>query len=416
MRAYFESTKIFTAFCDETRLKVLGLLRTGEKCANVLLKQVSIGQSTLSHHMKILVESGIVTARKVGKWTYYSICENGKQRAAEMLKRLTTLTEIENPGQKSNPEKYTIKEDTSMTSFSIMMDTSSDLPPEYLKKHNIDTLPITYDLDGEPHNDGYWETITGKGFYDALRNGSVAKTAQVNPETFTGIFTEYAKNNRDLIFLILSSGLSATYQSALIALEEVKETYPDCNIFPIDSISATVGIGLVISLVVKKREEGLSAKETAAWIEEKKHSCIGLFTVDDLMYLHRGGRLSKFSAIAGSVLNVKPVLNLAPDGTLALKGKTRGRKSSLELLTEQFKRSINPGTELDTVYIAHTDCEQDASTLAELVKTAASVKNVVSMMMGPVIGAHLGPGALVLLYEADMTRNEYESKFYSKKQ
>ena len=415
MRAYLESSKIFTAFCDETRLKVLSLLRSGEKCANVLLKQVSIGQSTLSHHMKILVESGIVTARKVGKWTYYSICESGRQRAAEMLKRLTTLTEISIPASGAPKQKYIIKEDTTMTSFSIMIDTNCDLPPEYLKQHSITSLPITYDLDGEPHDDGYWEKIAGKDFYDALRNGSVAKTAQINPETFTEIFTEYAKNNRALIFLILSSGLSATYQSAQIALQEVRETYPDCSIYPIDSISASVGVGLLVTLLVKKREEGLSAEEAAAWLEEKKHSCLGLFTVDDLMYLHRGGRLSKFSAIAGSVLNVKPVLNLAPDGTLALKGKTRGRKPSMELLTEQFKRSIDPGAELDTVLIAHTDCESDAETFAGLVRKAVNVKHIIIMLMGPVIGAHLGPGALVLLYEASMTRETYEKTFYTKK-
>ncbi|MCL2071767.1 MAG: DegV family protein [Oscillospiraceae bacterium] len=302
-----------------------------------------------------------------------------------------------------------------MDSFSIMVDTSCDLPVNFIREHGIKKLPIIFDLDGKPHNQGYWQEISGGDFYNTLRNGGVAKTAQINPETFVEVFTEYAKQGKELLFLVLSSGLSGTYQSALIALQEVKEKYPDCKVFPIDSINASVGIGLLTDLVVRKRKEGLSAEETAKWLEEKKHSCHGLFTVDDLMYLHRGGRLSKLSAIAGSVLRVKPVLNLAPAGTLAVKDKVRGRKASLQMLTEQFKRSIKPETELETVYIAHTDCESDANLLAEMIKSAVNVKKVVVMMMGPIIGAHVGPGALVLLFEADMTRNEYETQFYGQK-
>jgi DegV family protein with EDD domain len=212
----------------------------------------------------------------------------------------------------------------------------------------------------------------------------------------------------------LSGALSATYQSALIALKDVKDEYPDCNIYPVDSISASTGIWLLVDLIVKKRNEDLTAKEVVDWLEQKKHSCFGLFTVDDLMYLHRGGRLSKMQALAGSVLKVKPVLNLAPDGSLALNGKTRGRKASLELLTQQLKRSINTETKMDTVYIAHTDCQPDAESFAEMISNAVDVKKVEIMLMGPVIGAHVGPGALVVLFEADMTRNEYESEFYKK--
>lgn len=294
-----------------------------------------------------------------------------------------------------------------------MIDTSCDLPPETIEQHGIEKLPITFDLDGTPHNEGYWQEITAKDFYDTLRNGGVAKTAQINPETFSALFTEYAKQGKGLIFLLLSSGLSGTCQSAKIALQEVRGKYPDCAIFPIDSISASVGIGLLAGLAVQKRAEGLSAEQTAAFLEMQKHKCLGLFTVDDLMYLHRGGRLSKLSAIAGSVLKIKPVLNLTPAGTLAVKDKVRGRKASLELLTEQLKRSVRAETVLDTVYIAHTDCEDEAEVLAEMVKSAVSARQVVVMMMGPIIGAHVGPGALILLFEADMTRDEYEEKFYN---
>ncbi|MCL1918193.1 MAG: DegV family protein [Peptococcaceae bacterium] len=299
-----------------------------------------------------------------------------------------------------------------MNSFSIVVDSNCDLPPEYIQEHGIEVLSMPFDLDGRAHDLGYWQEISAKDYYDALRNGSVAKTSQINPGLFTLSFTEYAQQGKDALFLILSSGLSNTYQSALVALSEVKKL-SECAIYPIDSLSATTGHGLLVMQAVKKREEGWSAAETAAWLEEKKHSCLAFFTVDDLMYLHRGGRLSKLSAIAGSVLGVKPVLNFAPDGTLNLKEKVRGRKAALELMTSQLKRSLNPNTELDTVLITHTDCLQDAQVLADMVKAAVAVRHVIIMMMGPIIGAHLGPGAVTLVFEADMTREEYEKRFYA---
>ncbi len=302
-----------------------------------------------------------------------------------------------------------------MSSFKIVVDSSCDLPPEYIKEHGIEVLPMAFYLDGRAHDKGYWQEISSKEYYSALRGGSIAKTSQVNPGALVTVFTEYAKRGEDVLFIGLSGGLSATYQNAKIALQELQETYPDCNILPIDSLNATAGHGLLAMLAVQKRKEGLSAGETAVWLEDKKHSCLSLFTVDDLMYLHRGGRLSKLSAVAGSVLGVKPVLNVAPDGTLKLKDKVRGRKAALELLVSQLKRSLEPNTTLGTVLISHTDCLEDAEVLSGMVKNAVSVRRIVIMMMGPVIGAHVGPGAIALFFEADMARGEYESKFYGKK-
>ena len=299
-----------------------------------------------------------------------------------------------------------------MKPFTIVVDSSCDLPAEYIKEHGIEILPMPFDLDDKPHNQGYWQEISGKAYYDALRNGSVAKTTLINTEFFISAFTDYAKEGKDVVFLVLSSGLSATCQNAVLAAEEVNTQYPDSRIHVIDSINATSGHGLLTMLAVKKCSEGMSALEAASWLEGKKHSCLSLFTVDDLMYLHRGGRLSKLSAIAGSVLGVKPVLNVAPNGTLSLKDKVRGRKAAMKLLINQLQRSINPDTELDTVLISHTDCQEDAETLAQALKSAVKVREVIIMLMGPVIGAHVGPGALTLFYEADMPREEYEKKFY----
>ena len=300
-----------------------------------------------------------------------------------------------------------------MDSFTILVDSNCDLPPEYIKEYGIEVMPMPFELDGVTHSQGYWQEISAEDYYDALRNGGVAKTSQINQWSLVTAFSEYAASGRSLLFIVLSGGLSATYQSAVVALEEVKETYPGCDIFIVDSITATAGHGLLAVLAAKKRGEGLSAGETAAWLEEKKHSCIGLFTVDDLMYLHRGGRLSRLSAVAGSLLGIKPILNVAPDGSLALKDKVRGRKAALRLMVKQLKQSLAPGNDrLDTVMITHTDCLEDARTLAGMLGEEISARRVEIMMMGPVIGAHLGPGAVTLIFEADITREEYEKRFY----
>jgi len=300
-----------------------------------------------------------------------------------------------------------------MKPFTIVVDTSCDLSPEYIREKGIETLPIPFVLDGVEYNDGYWQNITGKEFYDALRNGGSAVTSQINPDSFLKVFNGFAKQGKDALFIGLSGNLSATYQNSLIALAETRESFQGCKIFSIDSISATTVNGLLAILAVNKREEGLSAEETAAWLEEKKHRTIGIFTVDDLMYLHRGGRLSKLSAVGGSILGIKPILGLLPDGSLALKEKVRGREAALKLMAGNMARSIPPGVTLDTVHISHTDCEEYALQLAGMVKDAVSVRNIEIILMGPVIGAHVGPGTVTLVFEADITREEYEERFYS---
>ena len=295
-----------------------------------------------------------------------------------------------------------------MSKFTIVVDSSCDLPAEYLHEHGIEILPMPFELDGKAYPSGYWQEISAKEYYGAMRNGSIAKTSQVNSWTFATAFTEYAKQGRGMLFIGLSSGLTGSFKCAEAALREVKELYPDCGVFLVDSLFASSGHGLLTMLAVKKREEGLSVGETAAWLENKKHSCMGFFTVDDLMYLHRGGRLSKLSAVAGSVLGVKPILTVAPDGTLKIKAKVRGRQAALRLMLNQLLRCVDSNVVLDTVLVNHTDCLEDAQIFAEMIKKAVKVRNIIIMAMGPIVGAHIGPGAITLLFEAGMTREEYE--------
>ena len=301
-----------------------------------------------------------------------------------------------------------------MNPFTIMVDTGCDLPQEYMDGHDIKTIPISFNIDGVQHDGGRWQEISAVEFYTALQNGSVAGTALINPETYVDVFTQYAERGEDLLVITLSSGLSGTYQNSCIALADIKEKYPNCNIYTVDSANACGGIGLLAMLTVKKREEGMNVAEVAEWLETKKHSCISLFTVDDLMYLHRGGRLSKVSAVAGKIIGIKPLLNVAPDGTLKLKDKARGRSGALERLVGQMKRSLDPSTKLDTAIICHSNCADDASKVAAQIKAVVSINDIIITMMGPVIGAHTGPGTIALFFEADMTRNEYERRYYSK--
>jgi len=293
-----------------------------------------------------------------------------------------------------------------------MVDTSYDLPQEYLDEHGINVIPIPFNLDGIQHSGGRWQEISDIAFYDALGSGSVAGTALINPEAFVGLFTEYAERGEELLIILLSSGLSGTYHNSVIALAEVKEKYPGCRIYSIDSLNAAGGVGLVTTLAVKKRAEGLSLEETAKWLDDYRQNCISLFTVDDLMFLHRGGRLSKLQAIAGSIIGIKPLLNVAPDGTLKLKDKVRGRKAALATLCKQLMRSVDTGAGLGTVIISHSNCRHDAQALAGMIRSSVGVKEIIIDMMGPVIGAHVGPGCVALFFEGSMTRPEYEAKFY----
>jgi len=299
-----------------------------------------------------------------------------------------------------------------MDSFTILIDTNCDLPQEFIDKNGIETIPIPFHLDGKQHSGGIWQEITAKEFYDALREGSTAGTALINPESYIDVFSEYASKGVPLLVLTLSSGLSGTYRNAVAALDEVRNRYPGCAMNVVDCCTAAGGAGFITMLAVKKREEGLSVEEAAQWLDVKKQSCFSLFTVNDLMYLHRGGRLSKLSAVAGSIIGIKPMLNVASDGTLKLKDKVRGRSAALKTLVSQMKRSLNPGTSLDTVLISHSDCLEDAETLAEMVRATFTMRELTILMMGPVIGAHVGPGTVALFFEADMTRAEYENRFY----
>lgn len=282
--------------------------------------------------------------------------------------------------------------------FVFATDSTSDLPVEIYKNNNIKLIELTYQLDGKEYAD-----ISGmpyQEFYKKLREGATAKTSQVTPDTFESIFTDIVKEGKGVLYVAFSSGLSGTYNSARIAAETVKEKYPDAKIRIVDSLSASLGEGLLVYKAIEVMNQGKSLDEVADWIEEHKLHLCHMFTVDDLMFLHRGGRVSKTSAIAGSILGIKPGLHVDNEGHLIPLAKIRGRKQSINWLVENMEKRIG-NWKNDVFAICHGDCIEDAKYLESLVKEKFGIGKCIISNTGTVIGSHSGPGTLALFFLGD---------------
>lgn len=282
--------------------------------------------------------------------------------------------------------------------FVFVADSTSDLPVEIYEKNNIKLIELIYQLDGKEYAD-----ISGmpyQEFYKKLREGATAKTSQVTPDTFESIFTDIVKEGKGVLYVAFSSGLSGTYNSARIAAETVKEKYPDAKIRIVDSLSASLGEGLLVYKAIEVMNQGKSLDEVADWIEEHKLHLCHMFTVDDLMFLHRGGRVSKTSAIAGSILGIKPGLHVDNEGHLIPLAKIRGRKQSINWLVENMEKRIG-NWKNDVFAICHGDCIEDAKYLQSLVKEKFGIEKCIIRNTGTVIGSHSGPGTLALFFLGD---------------
>ncbi len=283
-----------------------------------------------------------------------------------------------------------------MPTYKIITDSSSDFTQEDLDRLNLASAPLTVTYNGESY-DNFSDEAAIKSFYDQLRAGVMATTSAVNPQLWQTVMEPALEQGQDLLVLAFSSGLSTTYQSAVIAAQELGEKYPQRTIRVVDTLCAALGQGLLVWYACKKRDEGLSLEETAAWVEENKLHLCHWFTVDDLSHLKRGGRISATTALVGTMLNIKPVLHMDNDGKLANVAKVRGRKASIEYIAAKLGE-LGGDYENETVFVVHGDCLADAQTLANLVKKSCGVKNVHIGSLGPVIGAHSGPGTLSLFF------------------
>ena len=280
-------------------------------------------------------------------------------------------------------------------SYRIVTDTCCDFPDSMYEELNLAVVPLSVNYQGENIN-AYTEDWL-KEMFDGLRAGETASTSAANPQDWQQTIEPILAGGEDALVLAFSSGLSTTYQSAVIAANELMEKYPDRTVKVVDTLCASLGQGLLVWYACQKRDAGFSLEDLTAWCEENKYHLCHWFTVDDLMYLKRGGRVSAATALVGTMLQIKPVLHVDNDGHLINVSKVRGRKASIQALAKKMGELGFPG-ENETVFICHGDCMEDAEYLASLVKENYGVKNVFTYYVGAVIGSHSGPGTLALFF------------------
>ena len=280
-----------------------------------------------------------------------------------------------------------------MNNYQIITDSGCDLPEELLRRWNVRTQPLLVNFRGQTLKDSVDAGI--EAIYAGLRAGENATTSAINPEGWKTAIEPVLQEGLDAFVLTFSSGLSTTYQSAVIAAEELQEAYPRRKIQVVDSLAASLGQGLLVYYICRKRDEGLDLDRLAAWTEENRMKLCMWFTVDDLMYLKRGGRVSAATALVGTMLQIKPILHVDDEGHLVSMSKCRGRKSAIQALAAKLQEA---GRENDVAYICHGDCPDDARELAQILKEKCGVKEVFIGYTGAVIGSHAGPGVLALFY------------------
>lgn len=283
-----------------------------------------------------------------------------------------------------------------MNNYKIYTDSACDIKKEILTLWEVSSASLTLrftDSDVEYKND----EMDIKDFYAKMTEGKIAKTAAINVETFTSLFEPALKEGFDVLYLGFSSGLSTTYNSGRLAAEALKAKYPERKIITVDSLCASAGQGLLLRLALNRKNEGKTIEEVRDYIESVKLNICHWFTVSDLVYLKRGGRINPAVAFVGNMLGIKPVLHVDNEGHLVNVTKVRGRRAAILALADKYTQLAN-GSGENLVYISHADCEADANELAKIIFEKHGVKTEIITDVGPVIGAHSGPGTLALFF------------------
>ena len=284
-----------------------------------------------------------------------------------------------------------------MRDYVIITDSSCDITPELLTQWEVPCVSLSYKFDEDAASHGNYD-LPFDQFYERMRKGSVARTAAANMDTFHKAFEPYLKEGKDLLYIGFSSGLSTTVNSAAMAAKELLEEYPERKLLVEDTFAASAGFGLLVYLTVQEKRKGASLEEAAKFVEDTRFHLCHWFTVDDLVYLKRGGRVSAAKAFVGGVLNIKPVLHMDDPGHLINMFKVRGRKASVKALADKYgELAIHPGPD-DTVFISHGDCIEDAKSLERMLAERYGAKVRLITYVGPVIGSHSGPGTLALFF------------------
>lgn len=283
-------------------------------------------------------------------------------------------------------------------SFVLVTDSSANLTTDIIEKFNIEIIPMIFlvnDVEYRSYKKG--ENVDIKQYYDMMRNKEHIKTSLLSPEMYIEAFKPFLENGQDILYIGFSSGLSGTYQSSKIAAETLAEEYPERKIVAWDSLCASMGEGLMVYYAAKMKEEGKSMDEILSWLEDNRLKLCHWFTVDDLFFLKRGGRISATTAILGSALNIKPVLHVDDNGKLVSVDKARGRKQSMNALVAKFEETaINPKEQI--VFISHGDCIDDANYIKDRLRERLGIEDVVINYIDPVIGSHSGPGTLAIFF------------------
>ncbi len=281
--------------------------------------------------------------------------------------------------------------------FKISTDSNSDLPKDYVDQHRIGVVHLTCLFEGKTYGEN--DQLDHSYFYEKMRSGSMPTTSQVNPEEAKEFFLELLKTTKEILHIAFSSALSGTYNSVRIAAEEIMEEYDDCKIVVIDATCASLGLGLLVHKAVMLREEGKSFDEVSQWVKENAGNLCHVFTVDDLNHLHRGGRVSKMTAVVGTIAGIKPLLKVDEEGKLVSYDKARGRKKSLVALVDYMESHMGSrASENDIVFISHGDALEDATFVSELIDERFGKKEYLIHTIGPTIGAHSGPGTIALFF------------------
>ncbi len=284
--------------------------------------------------------------------------------------------------------------------YRIITDSCANLPAELARRLELTVIPLEYTMDGTVHQISPDVTDADyKDFYAKMRDGKVAKTAMANGETHRGMFEEILRGGEDILYIGFSSALSGTVRSVKATLDALAEKYPERRAVTVDSLAAAMGEGLLVTYAAIMRQRGKSLDEVASWLEDNKLRLCHLFTVDDLKYLRRGGRISGATALIGSMLQIKPLMHVDNEGRLVAFGKVRGRRNSVSSLLKRMEETIVKPSE-QVIYVIHGDCEDEARAIVSEIKERFHPRAVVVNYVDMVIGAHSGPGTLAIFFLA----------------
>ena len=283
--------------------------------------------------------------------------------------------------------------------FQVITDTSANLPSELTQRNDITVIPFPYYVNGAKHTCLDTEGFDGETFYGAMREGAEITTSQINPQNYLEVMKPILRKGLDILFVGMSSGISGSFHCAELAAEELAEEFPERKIRLVDTLGASLGEGLLVIKAVKDKLLGLSLDDIYNKLIDLRHRLCNIFTVDDLKYLRKGGRLSNLGFIVGTLLQIKPLLKGNEEGKIVAFAKLRGRKKALEELAKRYDEYVvNAGEQ--TIGIAHADCPEDAERLAELLRRNNPPKEILTVGYEPVTGSHVGPGTLALFFEA----------------